>query len=89
VFVDVFDREIDLVRRLVDVEHLRDDRLSLADVVADVLDPAGGDLADVTEAALVLVLVEVDEDAEVGDPSTSPTTNSPGSGQPLYFIRGW
>jgi len=36
-------------------------------VVADVLDPAGGDLADVTEAALVLVLVEVDEDAEVGD----------------------
>ena len=66
VLVDVLDGEVDLLRAGVDFEHLGDDRLSLADVVADVLDPAVGDLADVAETALVFVLFEVDEDPEVG-----------------------
>src|SRR5437762_2747559 len=39
--------------------------LALADVVADVLDPPGGDLRDVDEALLGLVLVQGDERAEV------------------------
>ncbi len=34
-------------------------------MVADVLDPTTGDLADVDEPTLVLVLFEVDEDPEV------------------------
>jgi hypothetical protein len=67
VVVDVLQREVDLLGGLVDVQHLGDDALVGADVVADVLDPAAGDLADVTETALVVVLQQVDEDAEVLD----------------------
>jgi hypothetical protein len=46
---------------------LADDRLPNADVIADIFDPAARDLADVGEPAFVLVLIEVDEDPEIGD----------------------
>jgi len=66
VFVDVLQREIDLLGVGVDIQHLRDDGLALAGVIADVLDPAAGDLADVGQPAAVVGL-QIDEDAEVGD----------------------
>ncbi len=67
VFVDIFQREIDLLRRLINLEHLRDHCLSLADVIADVFDPAGGDLTHVSEPAFVFVFFQIDEHAEIGD----------------------
>jgi len=66
VVVDVFEREIDLLGALVDVEDLADGDLTLADVIADVLiQPLA--TGDVDQSALVLVLLEIDEDAEVFD----------------------
>jgi hypothetical protein len=41
--------------------------LALSDVIADVFNPAAGDLADVGESTFILVLIQVDEHAEVGD----------------------
>ncbi len=52
---------------LVDLDDLTDDHLILIDVIADILDPSGGDLTDVDQPAFVLVLFEVDENPEVLD----------------------
>ena len=49
VVVDPFERQVDLALGEVDAEHPRDDLLAFADVVPDVLDPAGGDLGEVDE----------------------------------------
>src|SRR5207245_828071 len=62
--VDVLPRDLD--ERL-DPGVLEDELLALADVVADVLDPAAADLGDMDEAFLALVLVERDEGPEVLD----------------------
>src|SRR5207249_4183809 len=66
-FVDRFQREVDVALVLVDLQDFADDLLALAHVVPDVLDPAAADLGDVDEAFLVLVFVERDERAEVLD----------------------
>src|SRR5437879_8296464 len=65
VFVDRLQREVDVSLLLVDLQDLADDLLAFADVVPNVLDPAGGDLRDVDEALLALVLVQGHEGAEV------------------------
>src|SRR5207249_3856983 len=65
VLVDRLQREVDVSLLLVDLQDLADDLLAFADVVPDVLDPAGGDLRDVDEALLALVLVQGHERAEI------------------------
>src|SRR5438445_590207 len=66
-FVDRFQREVDVALVLVDLQDFADDLLALAHVVADVLDPAAADLGDMDEAFLALVFVERDEGPEVLD----------------------
>src|SRR5438309_864830 len=65
VFVDGLQREVDMSIVLVNRQDLTDDLLPFADVVPDVLDPAGGDFRDVDEALLGLILVQGHEGAEV------------------------
>src|SRR5256712_101156 len=65
VLVDRLQREVDVALLLVHAEDLADELLSLPHVVADVLDPAAGDLRDVDEPLLPVVLVEGAEGAEV------------------------
>src|SRR5213080_204372 len=63
--VDGLEREVDVALVRVDLQDLADDLLTLAHVVADVLDPSRADLGDVDESFLVLVLVQGDEGPEV------------------------
>src|SRR5207249_629968 len=72
VLVDRLQREVDVSLLLVDLQDLADDLLAFADVVPDVLDPAGGDLRDVDEALLALVLVQGHERAEILRPVPGP-----------------
>src|SRR5207249_3106581 len=65
VLVDGLEREVDVALIGVDLQDLADDLLTLAHVVADVLDPSRADLGDVDESFLVLVLVQGDEGPEV------------------------
>src|SRR5712664_4088866 len=65
VLVDRLEGEVDVPLVRVHLQDLADDLLALADVVPDVLDPAGGHLRDVDEALLALVLVQGHERAEV------------------------
>src|SRR5216684_2234734 len=65
VLVDRLEGQVDVPLVRVHLQDLADDLLALADVVPDVLDPAGGHLRDVDEALLALVLVQGHEGAEV------------------------
>src|SRR5208283_6145931 len=67
VVVDPLERKVDLRLRRVDAQNARDDLLTLADVVTDVLDPPRGHLGEMDERLPLRVLVQGDEGAEVPD----------------------
>ena len=72
VIIDALERKVDLALDRVDLRTRGDDLLTLADVIADVLDPPCRDLGEVNERLTTPELVERDERAKVPDRGDGP-----------------